>query len=265
VRDQSAVGFAAGEGGVWLGNRPNVEHIDPVTGTLRASIDVPSFFLNLAIGFRTVWVAGGAPNYLGRINPATDTLLRPVRVGASHGISKALLVAVSEGAVWVASGNQVLQVDPISNQVVRRINTGSADGIAADDRRVWVIDQLAGRLTEIDAASGTIVRSIDVPGRQDAITVGGGSVWLLDRVVGTVLQVDAETLATGDSVRVGSDETDITFGAGAVWLADGTGNSLTRIDAVTHVPTTFSIGSPVVRVAVDPDSGDVWGLIAQPE
>jgi len=265
VRDQSAVGFAAGEGGVWLGNRPNVEHIDPVTGTLRASIDVPSFFLNLAIGFRTVWVAGGAPNYLGRINPATDALLRPVRVGASHGISKALLVAVSEGAVWVASGNQVLQVDPISNQVVRRINTGSADGIAADDRRVWVIDQLAGRLTEIDAASGTIVRSIDVPGRQDAITVGGGSVWLLDRVVGTVLQVDAETLATGDSVRVGSDETDITFGAGAVWLADGTGNSLTRIDAVTHVPTTFSIGSPVVRVAVDPDSGDVWGLIAQPE
>ena len=129
---------------------------------------------------------------------------------------------------------------------------------------MWVIEQLSGRLTEIDAASGTIIGSIDVPGRQDAIAVGGGSVWLLDRVVGTVLEVDAETLAIGDSVRVGSNETDITFGAGAVWLADGTGNSITRIDALTHVPTTFSIGSPVLRVAVDPDSGDVWGLIAQP-
>jgi serine/threonine protein kinase len=63
----------------------------------------------------------------------------------------------------------------------------------------------------------------------------------------------------------GSDETDITFGAGAVWLADGTGNSLTRIDPVTHEPRIFSIGSPVLRIAVDPDSGSVWGLVAQPQ
>jgi hypothetical protein len=260
----TVVGFAAGEGGVWVGSRPNVEHIDPVTGTLRATINVPSFFLHLAIGFRTVWVAGGSPNYLGRINPATDALLRPVQLGPSQGIPTSLWVAIGRGAVWVAAQDEVLEVDPIRNAVVRRIDAGSVDGIAADDDRVWVIDQLAGRLTEIDAASGKVVGSIDVPGSPDAITVGGGSVWLLDRGVGTVLEVDAETLATGDSIRVGSDETDITFGAGAVWLADGTGNSLTRIDAVTHVPMTFSIGSPVLRVAVDPDSGDVWGLIAQP-
>lgn len=263
----SIVGFAAGEGGVWIGARPNVEHVDPVTGTIRATIDVPSFFVQLAIGFRTVWVAGGAPDYLGRINPATDALLRPVRLGPSlgpsQGIPTPLYIAVGQGAVWVASQGEVLKVDPIRNEVIRRIDTGNVDGIAAAGDRVWVIDQLAGRLTEIDVTNGKVVGSIDVPGSPNAITVGGGTVWLLDRGVGTVLEVDSETLATGDSVRVGSDETDITFGAGAVWLADGTGNSLTRIDAVTHVPRTFSIGSPVLRVAVDPDSGDVWGLIAK--
>jgi streptogramin lyase len=129
---------------------------------------------------------------------------------------------------------------------------------------VWVLDSLAGRLTEFDPTDGTIVGSLVVPGTPDGMTVGGGSVWLLDRGVGTVLEIDAETLAIRDTVRVGSDETDITFGAGAVWLADGTGNSLTRIDPVTHEPRIFSIGSPVLRVAVDPDSGSVWGLIAEP-
>ncbi len=79
-----------------------------------------------------------------------------------------------------------------------------------------------------------------------------------------MLEIDAATLTQVDTIRVGGDETDLTFGAGAVWLADGTGNSLTRIDAVTHVPRMFSVGSPVLRVAVDIDSGEVWGLIAEP-
>jgi streptogramin lyase len=157
----------------------------------------------------------------------------------------------------------VVEVDPIRNEVIRRIDTGVVDGIAAGAGGVWVIDTLFGRLTEIDPTSGKIVGSRAVPGSPDAITVGGGSVWLLDRGVGTVLEIDAVTLATGDTVRVGSDETDITFGAGAVWLADGAGNSLTRIDPVTHLARIFSVGSPVLRVAVDTDSGAVWGLIGQ--
>ena len=115
-----------------------------------------------------------------------------------------------------------------------------------------------------DPTTGQIVGSVQLAGSPDALAVGGGAVWVLDSDVGTVQEVDAETLAPGDTARVGSDETDITFGAGAVWLADGTGNSLTRIDPVTHEPKIFSIGSPVLRVAVDPDSGGVWGLIAQP-
>jgi hypothetical protein len=260
--------LAAGEGGVWVENRPHIVHVDPVSGTVRETILVPYvgylFFPQpVVVGFRTVWMVSG--NDLVRINPATDSLLPPVRLtppGAS--LLNPHYVAVGEGAVWVSLDNSVVKVDPSRNEVIRRIDTGNVDGIAAGDDGVWVIDGLTGQLTQIDPASGKIVGSIDVPGSPDAITVGGGSVWLLDRDVGTVLEIDAATLTPGDTVRVGSDETDITFGAGAVWLADGTGNSLTRIDPVTHEPRISSIGSEVLSVAVDPDSGDVWALIARP-
>lgn len=256
-------GLAAGEGGVWVGSQPNVEHVDPVSGTVHGTIYVQSFFVQPVVGFRTVWVLSG--NELLRINPATDALLPPVRLTSPGATIPAQNhVAVGEGAVWVSIDNSVVEVDPIRNEVIRRIDTGNVDGIAAGDDGVWVIDGLTGRLTEIDPTSGKIVGSIDVPGSPNAITVGGGSVWLLDRGVGTVLEIDTATLTPRDTIRVGSDETDLTFGAGAVWLADGTGNSLTRIDPVTHEARIFSIGSPVLRVAVDTDSGDVWGVIAQP-
>jgi streptogramin lyase/predicted Ser/Thr protein kinase len=264
----SSPGLAAGEGGVWVGNVGYVLHVDPVNGTLRETIPVQSFSVEPIVGFRAVWVATDRNGSLLGINPATDALLPSVQLSESpapeNGAFPQLHDAVGEGAVWVSIEDRVVEVDPIRNQVIRRIDTGTVDALAAGAGGVWVIDSLAGRLTEFDPTDGAIVGSLAVPISPDAITIGGGSVWLLDRGVGTVLEIDAETLAIRDTVRVGSDETDITFGAGAVWLADGTGNSLTRIDPVTHEPRIFSIGSPVLRVAVDPDSGSVWGLIAEP-
>jgi hypothetical protein len=258
-------GLAAGEGGVWVGSQRTVLlHVDPGNETVGASIPVPSFVVRPVVGFRTVWVVAGT-ELLG-INPATDALLPPVRLAPpSATVPAPNDVAIGEDAVWVSFVGSVIGVDPTRNEVIHRIDVGNVDGIAAGEGGVWVIDALNGRLTEIDETSGKIVGSIDVPGSPNAITVGGGSVWLLDRDVGTVLEVDAATLTPGDPIRIGSDESDLTFGAGAVWLADGTGNSITSIDPLTHEPRVFPIGGPVLRVAVDPDSEGVWGLIGQPE
>ena len=257
-------GLAAGEGGVWVGSQPNVQHVDPVSGEVRGTILVQSFFVQPVVGFRTVWVMSGQGELL-RINPATDALLPSIELvppGAT--VPGQARLAVGEGAVWVGTDQSVIEVDPVRNRMTSRVDVGNLDGIAAGEGGVFVIDGLSGRLTKIDPASGKIVGSVELAGSPNALAVGGGAVWVLDRDVGTVLAVDPETLATGDTVRVGGDETDITFGAGAVWLADGTGNSFTRIDPVTHEPRIFSVGSPVLRVAVDHDSGSVWGLIAQP-
>jgi streptogramin lyase len=266
VQQGGNTGLAAGEGGVWIGSEGSLLHVDPSNETLGDSIPVSSFSVQPIVGFRTVWVVADRDEHLLGINPATDALLPSVRLAhpvGGNGSHPNFHAAVGEGAVWVSIDDRVVEVDPIRGQVIQRFDAGSVDALAAGAGGVWVIDTLAGRLTEFDPTDGSIVGSLAVPGSPDAITIGDGSVWLLDRGLGTVLEIDGEGLAIRDTVRVGSDETDITFGAGAVWLADGSGNSLTRIDPVTHVPRVFAIGSPVLHVAVDPDSGDVWGLIAR--
>lgn len=259
------IGLAAGAGGVWVGSPPNVEHVDPVTGTLRATIFVQSYFVEPVVGFRTVWVAGLPTDQLSRIDPATDTSLRPVRLSSSTAAVPAhITMAVGDRDVWVGYGGSVLQVDPLRGKVVRRIQTGATNGIAAGEDAVWTIDDLTGRITKIDAARGSVDGSAVMPGSLDAVVVGGGSVWVLDAHAGTVSVIDPETLSVTDTVRVGSDEEGIAFGNGAVWLADGTEDSVTRIDSVTHETSFFPVGNPVLRVAVDPDSGSIWGLVARP-
>ena len=200
-------GLAAGEGGVWVGGDLSVEHIDPVSGTIRGTIPVQSIVAQPVVGFRTVWVL--SINDLLRINPATDALLpsvvvtppTPVAFSPPH-------ITIGEGAVWVSLGSSVYEVDPIRHAVSRRIDAGNVDAIAAGEGGVWVVDGLTGRLTEIDPASGKILGSVAVSGRPSAITVGGGSVWLLDRDVGTVLEIDAATPTPRHLIQKLREQTD---------------------------------------------------------
>jgi streptogramin lyase/tRNA A-37 threonylcarbamoyl transferase component Bud32 len=255
------VGFAAGQGGVWVGSPPVVEHVDPVTGSLRNTIVLRSYFLaSLATGFRTVWVAGGTPNSIERINPATDALLRSVPL-PSGGIVAPPVLALGEGGVWVGSGNVVYELGPNDARIQRRIRISNLGGIAAGEGSVWALDDIEGRLVRIDPATGKVAGSIEIPGNVDAVAAGGGVVWVVDEHAGTVTLVDPGSLSIQGTVRVGTDEQDAAFGAGALWLADGTGDSVTRVDPVTRTAKTFPIGSPVVRVAIDPNSGAVWALI----
>jgi serine/threonine-protein kinase len=255
------VGFAAGQGGLWVGSPPVVEHVDPQTDTVRGTIVLRSYFLRvIETGYRLVWVAAGTPNSIERINPATDTLLRSVPL-PSGGISAPPFLAVGEGGVWVGSGNVVYELDPNDARIRHRIRIPNLGGVAAGEGSVWALDDIEGLLMKIDPATGKVARSVEIPGNLDSVAVGGGVVWVVDEHAGTVLVVDPNSLSILGTVRVGTGVQDVQFGAGALWLADGTDDSVTRIDPVTRSATTFRIGSPVVRVAVDPDTGAVWALI----
>lgn len=254
------VGFAAGEGGVWVGSPPVVEHVDPVTGTIRGTVAFRSFFLRaIETAYRLVWVAAGAPNSIERINPATDAVLRSISVEQT-GTSGPLL-AIGEGRVWASTETSLYEIQPIRGEILRRKPIPNLGGVAAGEGSVWVLDDLHDVLTSLDPGTLKATGSVEIPGSADAVTVGGGVVWVVDEHAGTVFVVDPTSLSILGTVRVGTDEQDVQFGAGALWLADGTEDSVTRVDPVTRTATTFRIGSPVIRVAIDPDTGAVWALI----
>jgi outer membrane protein assembly factor BamB len=257
-------GLAVGEGGVWVGSVPNVVHVDPITGTIRATISIagqPGGVMLPAVAFRTIWVSTGP--VLERINPATDKLLPPISlVPPSEATSPGRTwIATGEERVWVAGPTLVVEVDPIGGRVVRRIDVTGVTGLAVGEGSVWVIDDLSGMLLRFDAASGEPTGSASLPGSLDEVTAGGGSVWVLDKSAGTVALVDPLTLDVTDTIRVGSDERDVEFGGGAVWLADGDNASLTRIDPLTLQVSVFPVGDPAKLVAVGSTPEDVWAVV----
>jgi YVTN family beta-propeller protein len=245
-------------GGVWIGNPPFVDHVDPLTETIRARIHVGGGYAATAVGFRTVWVSVG--DELDRINPATDEVLRPIPLSGSSAPFFSTWIAVGEGSVWAMTDVMVYEVDPVQGRVARTIDQ-NGNGIAVGEGAVWVVDNLAGELVRIGPDESGDSTSTSLPGSLDAVAAGGGAVWVLDQSAGTVAVVDPATLAVEDTIRVGSDERNIVFGGGAVWLADGGDRSITRIDPLTHATTTFPVGDAAQLVTVDAETGAVWALL----
>jgi Protein kinase domain len=250
--------LAAGEGGVWVGSPPVLEHLDPVTETLRETISLQSPFAIVAVGFRTVWVS--TPGEIQRINPATDERLRPVRLRTPQGITSIAELAIGEDAVWVTADRTLYRVDPVTGRVVDRIAVTGSTGLAVGEGSVWVADDFTGELTAFDEATGEVRGSAQMAGSLDGVAVGGGWVWVLDGEAGVVTRVDPTTLSVLDTVRAGGDERDIVFGAGALWLADGSDGSVTRIDPISRQTTVFDVGGTVLYVAVDEASDALWAV-----
>jgi len=260
-------GLAVGEGGVWVGSGLRVTHIDPVTGTVRASIAIAGQGTGItlpAVAFRTVWVSTG--RILERINPATDELMRSISLvpPAEAESPGRTWIATGEERVWVAGPSVLVEVDPVRGRVVRRIDVAGVTGLAVGEGSVWVIDDLSGQLLRFDPATGGQTGSASIPGNLDDVTAGGGAVWILDKGAGTVVLVDPMTLEVTDTIRVGSDERDMEFGGDELWLADGDDSSLTSVDPLTLQASTLPVGGTARLVAVGPAPEDVWALIDSP-
>jgi outer membrane protein assembly factor BamB/predicted Ser/Thr protein kinase len=250
--------LAAGDGGVWVVIPPMVDHLDPVTGTVRGSAAVGFPGGEVAVGFRTVWVATG--NEVERVNPATDETLRTVHLEDPQGIIGAGEIAVGEDAVWATTNRALYRIDPFTGRVLGSTEITGSTGLTAAHGTVWVVDDFTGTLTAFDEPSGDAHGSVQIPGSLDDVVAGGGSVWVLDTDAGVVSVVDPERMAVVDTVRVGGDERDIVFGADAVWLADGSDRTVTQIEPATRQTSAVDIPGEVPYVTVDQDTGEVWAL-----
>ena len=165
-----------------------VVRIDPASNEVVETIPVdagsgPGGIGCLGVGAGGVWVTrGGQRDSLVRIDPATNRVVATVDIPNPHYWNE---VVVEDGMVWVSIGGpnvrledgtktnvvRVVRIDPLTNEVVGEpIEVGHGMfGIGSGDGSVWVYDGFSDAITQIDAASGTVVRVIPV--------IDGGSSW----------------------------------------------------------------------------------------
>jgi streptogramin lyase len=210
----------------------------------------------LAYGAGAVW-ASGAAGELWRIDDSREATVSEVEAGATG----PAWLAFAHDSLWFArmTDGVLVRYDPATESVVAEIQLEVSDrpmAIAADATSVWVANQLAGTVSQVDIATETVNQTIDLhdggpadPG-PSGVAVLGDQLWVSEHRADSVARIDLTTgeitrrcLGTPDPGRIAATSTD-------VWIAE-IGGLLTQVD-----PTTAEV---VARIEVP---GRVFGEIA---
>jgi DNA-binding beta-propeller fold protein YncE len=191
-------------------------------------------------------------------------------------------VAVGEGGVWVSAGGgcsgSISHVDPESNEVVARIETGVVTDIAVGAGSVWAASSRCreggseGLLLRIDPGQNRVVAAISLGCSSDLeppdcfpsdIAVNGSGAWVslnLDPTEGEIVRIRPATNEVVARIPVEGWPRDVVLGEGSVWVFSLTeltggvtweGGSLIQID-----PRADNVVATLLSGEIPPGGGE---------
>jgi DNA-binding SARP family transcriptional activator/ABC-type branched-subunit amino acid transport system substrate-binding protein/streptogramin lyase len=165
-------------------------------------------------------------------------------------------IAVSPGGVWVINRDlSVSRIDPATAREVAHVDDVEAINVAAGDGQVWVTEEQG--LVEIDPGTNKVARRIPMDtGFLPSLAVGGGAVWAADPENGKVWRIDTGAKTTRRPVELDTWVNSVAFGADAVWATNEIADTVYRIDPRTGASRRVAgLTSPR---AVSAENGAVW-------
>ncbi len=123
---------------------------------------------------------------------------------------------------------------------------GMPDWMAVTGDSVWVTSSRAGVITQLDAKTNEVGRTIAVAKPCSGLLFAFGSLWIPSCGDHTLVRADPATGAIVARVAAGPADSEggVTAGAGSVWLVTDAKGTLTRVDAASNsVQTTIAIPS----------------------
>jgi YVTN family beta-propeller protein len=111
-------------------------------------------------------------------------------------------------------------------RVIGRALPSAPSAVAVGDGKVWVTDQIDGRLWYLVPGELKTEQPTIQVGRQPvSVAFGDGFVWVSNYGDGTVSKVDPTTKAVVGQIKVGEHVSSIAVGAGKVWVVVPPGSS----------------------------------------
>ena len=260
------VAIAVGEGGVWVANadRQTLVRIDPQTRQT-TSIGLGTDIADVAVGFGSVWVAGGngdAGGTLTRIDPSQNAPEAPIDLGKVNGLAPqpVFLVATGAGSVWITRGNDLMRIDPKTEEARTWLRVDKPQGLVAGSNAVWVTEQNE-HVLRIDATTPKITAEEDISELPQFPVQFGNALWLIgygDRKP-HVWHLDAVTLTpqTAIAFSVPGYPADLSGGDRALWTVGPNSGYLWRIDPTTEMATRVVWVAPH-PISVAAGAGVVW-------
>ena len=132
---RNPAGLAAIDGLVWVASEGSsgLVGIDPRTNRVSRDLALPHPPSDLVAGQGSLWVASSSAGVVDRIDAATGRVVRSIVV------DRPVALTGTVDSVWVASGNAVARIDPLTDRVAARVDVGgSVFALAGDGDSVWV-------------------------------------------------------------------------------------------------------------------------------
>ena len=251
----------------------SVQHIDPATNALVATVGVGRDPGGVAVAEDAVWVTTKLEGTVSRIDPKTGEVKKTVPVG-DHPFD----VVVADRHLWIVDQDALLYVlDPTSLEFVETLTTQQTGGpsfIAGSNDALWATLRCrcggGGLISPFGDIHGVIrlgfggtspsVAVIEVPNsKTTGIAVGEGAVWVPNDYGGLaeLMRFDPEAMTLGRTIRLDGGSAGIAVGAGAVWVANPVGDTVSRVDPATNrVTDRIAVGDTPLAVAYG--DGSVW-------
>jgi streptogramin lyase len=193
------IGPAAAEGGVttspdsvWLVTDKNgsLARIDPATGAVRQTIQIPPGSYNPFYSDGQIWVTRAEGSEITAVDAATGLVAASVRTGPGP-----RFLTAGAGAVWTLNqGDGTLtRVDRKTKIAAKNIALGTpghGGDISFGGGMVWTTVWKTP-LSVVDGDSGTLLCQWQGPGG-DSLGIGDGAIWLTDYRAGTVSRFELD-------------------------------------------------------------------------
>jgi streptogramin lyase len=171
-------------GDAWVPGANAVHRLDGRTGQIIATVDVPgsSDYRYVATGVGAVWVVDSGTASVVRIDPATNTVVATIAIGAVPlsiitGFDSVWVLVDLGGSVPLTEGGTLLRIDPHTNSITRRTDTrGSRLAIGPTD--VIVSGDPEGDVFGIDPFTDTVRSAQPFAGQAATVWGAGEGLWI---------------------------------------------------------------------------------------
>jgi actin-like ATPase involved in cell morphogenesis len=215
-----------GKSGMWVTGANAVYLVDPSSGSVTRTIEMPGQPDGIAVGRGAIWIAlqGPTGGALYRIDEssAVPSLVATLPMGATE-------VAVDDRFIWVSSvGPFLYGVDASSGQYTEVDVDGATGGIVIGFGDLWATVPSTNEVLRLDPTNGRSLGSIATALAPGEVVLGDGVVWVSEEKSASVIAIDPGTNAI---VRrsVGSGPDRMVWSAPNLWVDNAGGTSLSIV------------------------------------
>lgn len=170
----------------------------PIEGALQARVPLDDGDILVMGAFDAAWVTNGTSGVITRVGASEDAQrfdARPPVVGGGR-----LWLAPGLDRVWVGAGaaTGLVAMDPDTGQVLDSIAIDAFPfAVVADEREVWMTDDMRSVVVAVDVASKTVSHRTVVSGPH-GLALTARSAWVTSSASDAVVEIDRES---GEIVR----------------------------------------------------------------